>query len=165
MLDSYLSGVRRVTVEQSVVRATLQTMRDFGARGCEALVLWLGNVQPPHAHVMIAFTPDQRSVTSESGVGYFVGGETLFQLNRALAETGLRLIAQVHSHPGEAYHSAADDRYAIVTVDGGFSLVVPDFGQAPPDPSSWAVYRLIKGGWQELNSVEAEDLLRVSDAR
>ncbi|SRR6266487_1027333 len=164
MLDSYLSGVRRVTVEDSVVRATLKTMRDFGAHGCEALVLWLGNVRPPHAHVIMAFTPDQRAITSESGVGYFVSGETLFQLNRALADTGLRLIAQVHSHPGEAYHSEADDRYAIVTVDGGFSLVVPDFGEAPADPSSWAVYRLVEGDWQELKLVEAQDLLQVSDS-
>jgi len=112
----------------------------------------------------MAFTPDQRAITSESGVGYFVSGETLFQLNRALADTGLRLIAQVHSHPGEAYHSEADDRYAIVTVDGGFSLVVPDFGEAPADPSSWAVYRLVEGDWQELKLVEAQDLLQVSDS-
>ena len=144
-----------------MVRKTLQTMRDFGAHGCEALVLWLGVVRSSHAHVMTAFTPNQHPVKSESGVGYFVSGETLFELNRALADTGLRLIAQVHSHPGEAYHSAADDRYAIVTVDGGFSLVVPDFGQGAADPALWAVYRLIDGEWNELPAEEAQDLIQV----
>jgi hypothetical protein len=105
--------------------------------------------------------PQQRSVSDEDGLGYFVSGETLFELNRALSETGLRLIAQVHSHPAEAYHSAADDRYAIVTADGGFSLVVPNFGRAPSDLSSWAVYRLTRGDWQELSPQEVRTLFRV----
>jgi len=75
----------------------------------------------------------------------------------------LRLIAQVHSHPGEAYHSRADDRYAIVTAEGGFSLVVPDFGDAPADPTAWAVYRLDQGAWRELSIVEARAILKVGE--
>jgi hypothetical protein len=35
--------------------------------------------------------------------------------------------AQVHSHPGEAFHSKADDRWAIVRHEGALSLVVPNF--------------------------------------
>jgi proteasome lid subunit RPN8/RPN11 len=165
MSDSYLSDVARVIIDPRVVQATLRTMRQFGARGFEALVLWLGSVKLTQAYVTNAFVPNQQPVTSESGVGYFVSGETLFQLNRSLADTGLRLIAQVHSHPGEAYHSKADDRYAIVTADGGFSLVVPDFGRAPANPSSWAVYRLIRGDWRELDSLEAETMLHMSNGR
>jgi hypothetical protein len=68
----------------------------------------------------------------------------------------------VHSHPREAYHSHADDRYAIVTAEGGFSLVVPNFGQAPANLASWAVYRLIGGDWTELTSQEVRDLFDVS---
>lgn len=35
--------------------------------------------------------------------------------------------AQVHSHPREAFHSKADDRWAIVRHEGALSLVVPNF--------------------------------------
>jgi len=107
--------------------------------------------------------PDQEAITGENGVGYSVSGETLFKLNRTLAETGLRLIAQVHSHPGEACHSRADDEYAIVTAEGGFSLVVPDFGKAPQDPSEWAIYRLTNGNWRELTSAEAQSIFHVDE--
>jgi proteasome lid subunit RPN8/RPN11 len=105
--------------------------------------------------------PDQKPIKSEDGVGYFIDGQVLFELNQKLSDTGLRLIAQVHSHPGEAYHSETDDRYAIVTADGGLSLVVPDFGEAPNDPTLWAVYRLSKGSWLELDAVQARSLLKV----
>src|SRR5580658_9594761 len=153
MSGGQLSAIRQVGVPRKVVDDTLQTMREFGARGWEVLVLWLGEFgqRTGTADVRMAFVPNQKPITSEDGVGYFVASDTLFQLNKALSETGLRLIAQVHSHPSEAYHSEADDRYAIVTADGGFSLVVPDFGHAPPSPSAWAVYRLRGNRWLELD--------------
>jgi Na+-transporting NADH:ubiquinone oxidoreductase subunit NqrA len=39
----------------------------------------------------------------------------------------LLVAAQVHSHPREAFHSKADDRWAIVRHEGALSLVVPNF--------------------------------------
>lgn len=143
----------------------LETMRDFGSHGWEVLVLWLGEIEPNtgKAHVVQAFVPKQKPISSENGVGYFVTGETLFQLNRDLSETGLRLIAQVHSHPQEAYHSDADDRYAIVTAQGGLSLVVPNFGRAPADPASWAVYELDGRDWREINKTKVRSLFEVID--
>jgi proteasome lid subunit RPN8/RPN11 len=156
-----LDTIRSIFIDRGVITTTLRVLQQFGGHGCEGLVLWVGEVTQDQARVTQAFVPDQRPVKSEEGVGYFVDGATLFELNRKLADTGLRLIAQVHSHPGEAYHSAADDRYAIVTADGGLSLVVPDFGRAPADPTSWAVYRLMKGSWHELDVEQTRALLNI----
>ncbi len=140
-------------------------MREFGSHGWELLVLWLGEIEPQEGKACVkhAFVPKQKPITSEDGVGYFITGHTLFELNRDLAETGLRLIAQVHSHPQDAFHSAADDRYAIITAEGGFSLVVPNFGHAAPDPSSWAVYRLRGRDWKELNERDVRAMFEVKD--
>jgi hypothetical protein len=157
--------LQRITVRRVTIENMLETMREFGANGWELLVLWLGeiNLDDGTARVMQAFVPKQKAITSEDGVGYFISSETLFQLNRGLAETGLRLIAQVHSHPKMAYHSAADDRYAIVTAEGGYSLVVPDFGHASSDPSTWAVYRLRGQEWVELSDKDVRGVFKVSD--
>jgi Prokaryotic homologs of the JAB domain len=156
-----MDGVNCVTLDRVVIHTTLQTLKKFGARGEEGLVLWLGRIEPGHARVSQVYVPHQSSISDENGMGYFVSGETLFELNKTLAESGLRLIAQVHSHPGEAYHSHADDRYAIVTVEGGLSIVVPDFGDAPAEPAAWAVYRLSSGKWRELGTDEIRALIRV----
>jgi proteasome lid subunit RPN8/RPN11 len=156
-----MDSVRCVIVDTVILDRTLKALQSFGKRYQECLVLWLGNVEPGRARVKNAIVPDQCPIADEQSVGYFVSGETLFELNRALSETGLRLIAQVHSHPGKAYHSEADDRYAIVTADGGFSLVVPNFGRAPANPASWAVYRLISGQWQELSREQVETIFEI----
>ena len=39
----------------------------------------------------------------------------------------LALAAQVHSHPAEAFHSKADDAWAIVRHESALSIVVPYF--------------------------------------
>ena len=165
MAAGLLSTVRQVLVPHSAVESTLKAMRHFGSHGYEALVLWVGHVDSTTgiARVAQAFVPDQKPISSEDGVGYFVSGDTLFKLNRALSETGLRLIAQVHSHPGEAYHSEADDRYAIVTAEGGFSLVVPDFGHAPGILTAWAVYQLRDRKWCELLESEVRTIFFVEE--
>ncbi len=119
-----------------------------------------GTIVGEVAFIDNAFVPPQTPIQDEDGVGYFVDGDALFQLNRALAESALQLIAQVHSHPGKAYHSSTDDRFAIVTADGGLSLVVPDSGEAPPDLGRWAVYRLSGSKWSQVRVPVLNRLLR-----
>src|SRR5687767_12773920 len=128
MLENLLINVQTVSVSKSVVRDTLDALQQFGSRRLEGLVLWLGYIEKSSAKVAVALVPPQESVSSGEGLGYFVSGDTLFELNLALSSSGLRLLAQVHSHPTTAYHSETDDEYAIVTEEGGFSLVVPNFG-------------------------------------
>jgi hypothetical protein len=158
-----LTAAARVLVPKQVIEDTLYALQLFGKRELEGLVLWLGEIREQHAVVLRSLVPPQRPVSSEGGLGYFVDGDTLFALNQALSEAGLRLIAQVHSHPTEAYHSDTDDRYAIVTADGGLSLVVPNFGDAPADPAGWAVYRLTDGDWLELSDAESRRLFVCSE--
>ena len=161
MQTTRLDQIHSILIDSAVVARTLEFLQKFGTHGCEGLVLWIGEVAEESAHITQAVIPDQKPIKSEDGVGYFVDAETLFELNRKLAESGLRLIAQVHSHPGEAYHSDTDDRYAIVTANGGLSLVVPDFGNAPSDPTLWAVYRLNDGAWRELDVSQARSLFTI----
>lgn len=161
-MTNRLQAVRQFCVDAVVIDATLETLRRFGEHHLEGLVLWVGNVNETRAYVTKMIVPEQQPVSDERGVGYFVSGETLFFLNKTLAETGLHLIAQVHSHPSEAYHSEADDRYAIVTAEGGLSLVVPDFGNAPADLLQWAIYRLNAGDWNELSTAEVSSLMHVT---
>lgn len=145
-----LGATRHLIVPMDVVAATGNALRAFGARGFEGLVLWAGTIANDVAHVTQGLVPPQHPIRDESGVGYFVDGESLFELNVHLHRSGLLLLGQVHSHPGEAYHSEADDRYAVVTTEGGFSLVAPDFGEAFAI-SSCAVYRLNGGEWVPLS--------------
>jgi hypothetical protein len=49
----------------------------------------------------------------------------LFELLRS---TGFYIAAQVHSHPNNAFHSKADDKWAIIRHENALSFVIPFFG-------------------------------------
>jgi len=49
----------------------------------------------------------------------------------ALARDNLGIRIQVHTHPGEAFHSATDDAFPIIHTVGFLSLVIPDFALGP----------------------------------
>jgi len=92
-----------------------------------------------------------------------VEGDELHRLNVWLFEHHEQLAAQVHSHPTEAYHSETDDTYPIVTVRGGLSLVVPDFGRSGLRGKGVASYRLGISGWDELAQDEVQRLIQFED--
>ncbi len=155
-----LASTTHLTVPKQVVSGTGDALKAFGRMGFEGLVLWAGTISNGVAQVTEGLVPPQQPIRDERGVGYFVDGDSLFELNLHLHRSGLRLIAQVHSHPGEAYHSEADDRYAIVTAEGGYSLVAPDFGDAFAI-SSCAVYRLNGNEWLPLADDEVRGRIHV----
>ena len=153
-----MKDVKTITLSDSVLAETNETLRSYGKRGFEGFVLWFGSIENREAHVERVYVPTQNSIRGEDGVGYLVSNDTLFELNKFLSETGLRMIAQVHSHPGRAYHSSTDDRYAIVTAEGGLSLVVPNFASGPVDIERWAIYRLNLGTWKKMRSGDVQEL-------
>jgi len=151
-----LAAVTTVHLARTVLDQTVDALRAYGRSGNEGFALWLGTITEGVAHVERCFVPEQNSIQNETGVGYFVDTQTLFALNRYLSERKLRLIAQVHSHPTEAYHSSTDDAYAVVTTEGGFSLVVPFFARGAARIPAWAVYRLRQGRWVAVPTRDVE---------
>ena len=73
--------------------------------------------------------------------------------------------AQVHSHPGRAFHSLADDHGAVIRHGGALSLVVPDFGLRTTVDRFLVdakVYRLSdENRWIEVGAMELGKCLRV----
>jgi hypothetical protein len=61
-------------------------------------------------------------------------------------------VVRIHSHPGDAFHSAADDANPVISYEGGISIVVPFFGLGlRRGLEACAVYVLRDGGrWVEL---------------
>lgn len=89
------------------------------------------------------------------------------QMDLALAlEPDETYVARIHSHPGEAFHSAADDANPVITFEGGISIVVPFFGLGlRRGLDTCAVYLFTSGRWTELPTgpergrwIVAEDL-------
>jgi JAB domain-containing protein similar to deubiquitination enzymes len=154
----------RVVVPASLVEAANRHLRNVGRQGYEGFALWAGRRQEKEFKVLETVIPAQHGIRSLSGVCVTVEAEELFRLNVHLFERGLSLIAQLHSHPGEAYHSGTDDSFPIATTAGALSLVIPDFAIHPFALERCATYRLIPGrGWVQLAPRTVRDLILVVD--
>jgi hypothetical protein len=144
-----LSSVRSFVVPMELVDQTLEPLQAAGREGWEAFVLWGGRLDPAGERLefVSAYFPEQTTTRSDEGLLVLVEGEALFRVNRVFYQEGLILAAQVHSHPTDAYHSETDDAYPLMTLIGGLSAVVPDFGNGGRGAlSRWAWYRLTGPG-------------------
>lgn len=158
-----LSLINKVNLPLQCVMEVYKHLRYMGREHLEGVALLVGRSNDAVFDIMATIIPAQNSYQLESGLLYSVPGEELFRINKLLYENQLTLIAQVHSHPGAAYHSDTDDAYPIVTVQGGLSIVVPNFGYDAFDLDDWAVYRLSdRNEWKVLGEDEVRELIKVS---
>jgi len=89
---------------------------------------------------------------TSAGGGYEVDNNWLaeFAVRQTLEPRHVR--AQIHTHPGRAYHSVTDDRYPMVGTTGFISVVVPWFAERRIKPSDLYVCKLTPDGtWQALD--------------
>lgn len=141
-----LAAVDEFVVPLEVVDQTLEPLQEAGRHGYEAFVLWGGRFGDDGRRFEFVSTyfPEQTTSRGDEGLLVMVDGEALFRVNRAFYEHGLILGGQIHSHPTDAYHSDADDAYPLMTLVGGLSGVVPDFGDGGRGRlDEWAWYRLV----------------------
>jgi hypothetical protein len=75
-------------------------------------------------------------------------------------------VAQLHTHPGAAFHSGTDDEFPIVRTPGFLSIVLPEFGKyGLRELAACAAYEVGQAGiWLELNRDELESLVEWTNA-
>ena len=157
-----LADVRSVQVPRRCADTVHAHMRKVGRDGFEGLGLWAGHQSGDIFTVEEAIIPAQKHIRTEDGVCVITGAEELHRLNVWLYRKGLSLIAQIHSHPGRAYHSDTDDRYAVATTVGCFSLVMPDFARGPFQIERLASYRLdASGAWRAIGASQAARMIAI----
>jgi hypothetical protein len=163
---SGLADITRVRVPSDVVRSVHSHLREAGAAGFEGVGFWAGAAEGTAFQVQAAVVPTQFGQRGEDGVSVIIKGDELFRMNVWLHKNRLTLVAQLHSHPGAAYHSSTDDDYAIMTRLGGLSIVVPNFARQPFSLDEAAIYRLTEGvdgpEWSHLSPSEAHALIEIT---
>lgn len=150
------TGVQRYHIPEAVIEETQRFLRSHGANGHEAYMLWAGGFSEHEAYVTTCVEPE---VPTRPG-GVKIPTRKMTQINRALLERDQLLVAQVHSHPGQAFHSNVDERKAVTFHEGFVSIVVPDYASTSvADLQACGVYRYHIGqGWRQLTAEETDDM-------
>lgn len=113
----------KMRISKTLVDRSLVALRDGGRHGEERVLLWLAKPSMDVIEIAELLVPEQEATSD-----YFsIPRAAIATLCTYLGTTGYFVPCQVHSHPAAAFHSAADDRWALVRHAGALSLVVPHF--------------------------------------
>ena len=148
--------IPRLTVSYPTVCHTIDRIRQRGESGAEGVMLWLGRRSECDAGVSEAYEPLYRSKADQ----FIVPPAGMSALMDRICATGHAVVAQVHSHPQRAFHSEADETWALVKHVGAYSIVLPWFGMHTTAEDFWqqaAVFVMqANGRWMELSNADKD---------
>lgn len=108
-----------------------------------------------------AYYDDLDPHSLETGIVVFDGSGygPLWQLCR---DTDLKVVADIHVHPGVARQSHSDRTNPMIANKGHIALIVPDFAKRVSQPSELGVYQY-KGShsWNDFSGKQAEDFFYI----
>lgn len=150
-----------MTIDEELIAATLEHLRNDGDRGVEGAVLWLASGIGTDTKITEVYRPEQYA----SRGNFKIPRQSMSALMRHLRFTSRSIAAQVHSHPGMAFHSSIDDEWAIVRHEGALSLVIPDFAlrtSVETFVDDTAVFELSQANvWEEVLPGKVQEKYRV----
>jgi hypothetical protein len=118
-------NIRPVIVTQHVVTQTIEELGQGGRARTERFALWLGHKTQTQVLVSESYVPAYEASSDR----FHIGRPAMGRLMEHLRNNDLMIGAQLHTHPEQAFHSQADDRWAIVRHVGALSIVLPYFAQ------------------------------------
>lgn len=147
-----------ISISELVFSNTISHLRKIGNANREGIAYWTGIINKEEALVKSVIFAD--AYPEFNNEGWFA--ELPLQASLKLGETIHRknevLIAQIHSHPREAFHSLIDDQSPISHRIGFLSIVVPYFGKNVTSLSQCKIYEYLgKGEWRDLLQDEIND--------
>ena len=135
-----------IDVPEDVWQDTVEIFRSCGQGRRECVVYWVG----PSSDDLRVVRP-VHPVHTATPRHYEVDGAWLTQLWVELARRGESVLAQVHTHRGQAGHSTTDDQGAIVYQAGFLSLVLPWFAMKRDSRRGVFLAELSSAGaWEEI---------------
>ncbi|PLR75276.1 hypothetical protein CU633_21955 [Bacillus sp. V3-13] len=155
------TNIPKFIIPLSVMNTTKRALRVAGRNGVEGLVFWSGVIgEGDVAFIKRAIVPSRLMA---SRVHATITEKDLNEIYCTLRSHNEFLLAQVHSHPGAAFHSDTDDENAISFKKGFISIVVPFFGQVPfADLSQCKVYEYDGGQiWKALSRNEQTSRFKI----
>ena len=145
---------------ETILIRTLQILKAAGRSKKERGVLWLADLTKPGV-VVEAYEPAQKT----SKVLFWLPPESMRKLMGHLKEAKRMIVAQIHSHPAQAFHSETDDNHSVIGHAGALSVVIPYFAKGINSEnfteSSAFFYLLRSGEWTEASEEMIQKNLKI----
>ncbi len=135
----------RFSVSRELLVATTDWLRLASDGRRESTVLWAGRPSGSDlVRVSYIIEPDYAAGALRMNVGVADRAEVL----SALRSLDVMVVADLHTHPEEAFLSPVDRQHAYSSRDGHVAIVLPRY--ATRDPLvNWKAYQVQSGMWVE----------------
>lgn len=139
-----------------LLEATFRALCDCGQGQCECVVFWTGP-----AGALGVVDGWEHPIHHRSPYGYEVEDSWLTRYWFQLGRERRAIQAQVHTHPGAAFHSRTDDLWPVVSQPGFVSIVIPNFACGTVGlEHAWAGYLTAEGRWQRAPISSTVEVIR-----
>ncbi|MDI1495072.1 MAG: hypothetical protein K8823_378 [Cenarchaeum symbiont of Oopsacas minuta] len=149
-------NIMKMVIPKSIVSKTFNFLQRHGKDGKEAHAVLAGFKENQTFVITHVLFPKQNNSTYTYEV---LDGED-HKINVEMYKLGIIAIAQIHTHPANAYHSSIDDDGSVLVLPGSFSIVIPDYGYINKmDINNWAVYRYIDLKWKWISNYKKKKMI------
>lgn len=114
------------TLPVRMIEETFASLRSCGNNERECQLYWVSKWDDPSQ-----LTEVVHPLHTASRYGLSIDSAWISSFWNDLADRGLGVRIQVHTHPYEAFHSDVDDAYPLLVNAGFLSLVIPNFAMGP----------------------------------
>ncbi len=118
----------RLVISEACIAALGECLAPEIRKGHEGIAYLLGQSDGVTTLAVAAMRPESRTTRGS----FAVSAPAMARVVRAAVDHGLQVVGQVHTHPGEAFHSEGDDEGARIAYSGYVSIVLPDYGRRLP---------------------------------
>lgn len=118
-----------VHITNASIEAMSVALRDKTRQRHEGILFLGGWIKDFQTIVTSIFIPE---ATTTHG-SYYVSSESMIEVVNRACSLNLEIVGQLHTHPGEAYHSDGDVIGATLVRPGFISIVVPNYGAKLPE--------------------------------
>lgn len=142
-------------VPAALLASTFHALRECGREQNECVVYWTGPAELSNV-VNWQDHPNHRRSPRE----YEIDGAWLTEYWFRLARERRTIRAQIHTHPGQAFHSATDDQFPVVSQPGFISIVIPNFARGAVSlGEAWIGQLGVDGRWRALAVESAIEII------
>jgi proteasome lid subunit RPN8/RPN11 len=156
-------SVPTIWIPANLLDRTVELLRQSGLRSKphEGVAYWAGRRTANEYFVTTCIVPEARTTPGS----FETSSRSNAKVIMYLAQSGLELLGQVHSHPGSFVdHSDGDDERALMPFDGFLSVVVPQYARQGMRPLKICGIHIFEhSSFRRLEDCEIESHFRIVD--
>lgn len=126
----------RLVMPESCLVGLIECLLPANARRHEGVAFLIGRICGETTIAIQSVRPN--AITTPGS--FFVPAAEMAKVVGIALDQDMQVVAQVHTHPGDAFHSDGDEDGAKIRYPGFFSIVLPDYGDRLPATEGAAVY-------------------------